>query len=706
MRKSIFFMLFMMAVILMGCQEPSDNGDVMRSLSEIAQSITLFDEPLTTDVSLPATIDGASVSWTSINQAVFSNDGVVTRPEEDEGNASFSVEATFTRDGESYFKSYNVTVLALGPRDFEGEIDHIIAGWDFLMTPQEGQISWPSAEGGARLSFTSLSPQYLRTDGYVLQPLHRVGQVDASIEVTFEFDEYTSKRELSVPIASKEPLELVRSNTYDFTSTATEYLVDDDEITLYEMNNSMIYVNLLDFLSLVDGAIVYDDLDIVVDGAVVDITLEFEPDEDFPLDYDNYNLTLDFENNQVTVNLFGFFGGIAESTQTDFGAGLSMISYQHTVLDPVVIDLSFYRLELYRHNNQFLLPLDLANLFFTGQMYDVYFNGDRLMGFDTYQLTGDDRNTLLNRLNNSSLRDESIPMSLRLMSYHYMVFVMDHFFGLKEFYAEDTFYSYLNRLNHRFFADGQANYEAWFRTIARIDEPHTSHVSPGYYIDRREFDFFPPFGPRVSRFATNIQFTCAEGASPNEGVTFLGNNSIAMITINGFTSDTPELMKGYMNQVAAVNSVEDVVLNLACNRGGIIGSAWQVMGYMTNDPLTYYSFNVGDRSQITAQYDSEVEAPDYNWFILTSPVTFSAANLVTSMARDMGIATIIGEPSAGGASSITSHILPNGSIFFISSASVLANSSFESIEFGIPVDTEIQLFELFNERAIVSAIRD
>lgn len=706
MKKSIFFMIFIMVSVLAGCQEPSENGETLTPLSEIAQSITLFNEPLTGNVSLPSTLDGASITWVSLNQTVFSNTGVVTRPEHDEGDVSFTVEATFLRNGESHLESYNVTVRALPfeARDYEAEIDEIVAAWDFLNTPQDGRIVWPTTQGDASFSFTSLNPTYLRNDGQVLQPLHSVGDVSAMIEVTFVIEEHTSTRQLSVPIAAKSPLQIVRTHTYDFVSFATEYLVEDSEIELHEMNNGLMFVDLFDFLPLVNGAIVYDELDITVDGNVVDIVLIFEPDDDFPLDYDRYHLTLDFDANTVTVNLFGFFSGIAESTQTDFGAGLDLISYQHDVFDAVVIDLSMYRLELLKHNDQFLMPLDLANLFFTGQMYDVYYNGNRVIGVDTYQLL--ERGSDLRRLNNSSRRGSSIPTELRIMTYHYMTFVMDHFYGLRDFYIEDTFYTYLDSLNHNFFADGRSHYIAWFRMVYDLDEPHSSHLTPGYYIDAGEFDLFPAFGPRVSRFRNNYQSLCLFDDNPAEGVMFLDNNTIAMITIDGFNAQTPDLMRSYMEQVNAVSSVEDVVLNLACNTGGIIGTAWQVMGHMTDLPLTYQSFNIGDGSQITAQYDTDTVAPDYNWYILTSPATFSAANLVTSMARDMGIATIIGQQSSGGASSITTNILPNGTILIISSASVLANSDFESIEFGIPVDVEIPSLQLFDEDAIVSAIRD
>lgn len=708
MKKRIFFMFFLMVFVLVGCQEPEvpSETETPTPLSEIAQTVTLFNQPLTSNVTLPTTVQGVSVTWISLNQTRLSNSGEVSRPLYEEGNAVFVIEGFFTRDDETYVQSFDVTVLAepFVPRDYEAEIDAMIESFSFLNEPQAERITWPTQIDDATLSFTSLSPTHLRHDGFVLQPLSRLGDATASVEVTFTIDGEDFIRTLDVPIAAKPALEIVDTNVYDFVSIATEYLVDDGEITLHRMNNGLMFVDIFDFLALVDGAIVYDELEISVEGSVVEIVLPFEPDEDFPLTYDQYHLVLDFENNTVTVNLFSFFSGIAQATQTDFGAGLTLVSYEHITYDPVVFDLSVYRLELLHHEDKFLMPLDLANLFFTGQMYDVYYNGDQVRGADTYQLLNNP--SALNSLNITSFRSKEIPMELRIMTYHYFAFVMDHFYGLRDFVVEDTFYAFLAELNHNFFGTSRSHYTAWFRTVFNLDEPHSAHLIHGFHIANRELsELRPVFGPRLSRFLNQRSSVCGFGANPAEGVSYLDSNRIAMITLDGFNAQTPDSMRDYMAEIKAKGSVQDIILNLACNTGGIIGTAWQVMGHMTDEPLTYQSFNIGDGSHIVAQYETDTVAPNFNWYVLTSPVTFSAANLVTSMAKDMGIATIIGQQSSGGASSITTNILPNGTILIISSANVLANSDFESIEFGIPVDVEININNLFDEEALIAAIR-
>ena len=67
---------------------------------------------------------------------------------------------------------------------------------------------------------------------------------------------------------------------------------------------------------------------------------------------------------------------------------------------------------------------------------------------------------------------------------------------------------------------------------------------------------------------------------------------------------------------------------------------------------------------------------------------------MTSMAKEMGIATIIGQDSSGGASSITLIITPDGTGLIISSNNILSTRvgnevdgyEYLSIEYGIEVD--------------------
>ncbi len=701
MKKGLFVLMMVFLFTLAACGESASVD-----LEATANSITLFDAPLTESVSLPSQINSVTVTWESSNEAVFTANGDITRPSSEEGDASVRVSALLTQGSAVYQRTFDVVIRAL-LNPFEEASEAIFASIDFGSTPVSEAITWPEQPAEGSLTFTSLSPQWLRNDGFVLAPLAGEGVVQAEVLATYTLAGQEATQTFTVPIAPMAPLTLGSPRSMRLESLATEYLVDDTTLNVYTANNGLPYVELLDLLPKLTGAIVYDDLTVRVNGDLVTVVLAVEPSEDFPVPYDEINLTLDFANNSVTFNVFSFFGSIAEATQTDFGAGLTPVEYSVEIFEPVTMDLGFYRLELKREGNQYYLPLHLANQFFTGSMYNLYYNGDVVYGVDTYQLL--DGDAILNQLNNSSLRGNAMPLELKIMTYHYFAFVMDQFHGLRELYKDVTFYEVLSASNQNFFGSAGAHYESYYQVSASLDDLHTGHLTPGFYSNRTALNFAQPtYGPRINRWIATFRATDGAFCDEEDNLRFMDDGRVAFISINGFNAESPDKMRTFMQQVEARGTVEDVILNLACNGGGIIGTAWQVMGHMTDEPLEYYGFNALDGSRTQASYATDTVAGDYSWFIMTSARTYSAANLVASMARDMGIAKLIGQPSSGGASSVTIATLPSGSMIQISSNNVLANNQYESIELGLAVDATIQLnrFVRFDSESGTSVINE
>jgi C-terminal processing protease CtpA/Prc len=132
---------------------------------------------------------------------------------------------------------------------------------------------------------------------------------------------------------------------------------------------------------------------------------------------------------------------------------------------------------------------------------------------------------------------------------------------------------------------------------------------------------------------------------------------------------------------------------------------------MTEQQYNYHSQNPADGAAVTYYIESDYVAYDYNWYVLTSSVTFSAANMFASMAKELGI-PVIGQQSSGGASSIGAFITPDGSAVMISTNNVLSTRigneldgyEYISVESGVPVDyflsrvtSDDQLINAINE---------
>jgi C-terminal processing protease CtpA/Prc len=151
-------------------------------------------------------------------------------------------------------------------------------------------------------------------------------------------------------------------------------------------------------------------------------------------------------------------------------------------------------------------------------------------------------------------------------------------------------------------------------------------------------------------------------------------------------------------------------MDLSYNGGGNVGAVFRLLGYMTEENIQYSSMNPVDGSATTYFYDSTYVAHDYEWYVMTSSVTFSAANLMASMAKEMGVATIIGTKSSGGAASIGLFVTPDGTILLRSTLNVFANvtvdenenRNYTSVESGVVVDYNLD--NPFNNTAITNLI--
>jgi carboxyl-terminal processing protease len=711
-KKLMLIFGFGLILILSACGGSEPEGPTLQEqFQDAAAKVTVFDASLRDNVTLPSSVDGFSITWSSANPAVFNIDGTVVRPTFSQTDASVVVTGIFEKDGQQFTKTFEALVLKVGEAELRAQILAVINALPFVNQTVSERVVFPGTVDGVVLTYNSSLPSSLTNDGVVFKNLASVGNESISLTVTGTLEGFSTSTEVNVVVASFPVLSIVEENDIRFIPIDGEFSVSPGEMTIYTMNNSMPYVDLTDFMSTISGAIVWSDLDITTTDTTYTIRLFSPADPEDPLSEDfTYELSFDFEQHTATVNYYSFFGAILASTATDFGRGLDFIDYESNVdeIQPVVFDLSSYRMELFLHEDKFLVPFHLANLFLSGSVYDVYYNGDRIFGQDAYEF-----NASRERFNRSSLNTENMPYDLKEMSYHYMAFMMNYFFGLQSDFGIDNFYDVLAKHQVRWFSDRDTtHYRVIADIVLELDDLHTSHSMNGPYINTPFYSLaITDLGTRSQRLY-NTLFYELDGTRfcGDDGVEYFDNDTAAIIHIGGFNDASTQLMKDVMAEIDAKGTVQKIVVNMACNTGGIIGTAWQILGYLTDEPMEYYSQNAGDGLQAKSTFTSEnTTEGDYEWFVLTSPITYSAANLFASMAKDMGLATIIGQQSSGGAASVKIMIMPNGTVIRISSPNILSNSNYESIEFGIPVDIEIPLNIMGNDDlnidALINAIR-
>ncbi|MDY0346951.1 MAG: S41 family peptidase [Acholeplasma sp.] len=562
-------------------------------------------------------------------------------------------------------------------------------------------ISLPASFGGVAIFWESSDAGVVSRNGIVNRPVD--GSGDKTVELTgrFVLRNATSTKKYTVKVLEKDPATVVATKTVDFVNLANEWVLTDQSFMLYyQQADDLPYVDVASFIQLLDGAILSDEITVSPvgeQGLKVSYEVEYEGETD------SYSADFDFASNEVTFSSFDFFDGFTAETQTDFGNGLTSELLSYTDSEAVTIPLGYYGYDIIKHEGKYLIPFAVANQFFSGGMFDVYYNGEKLYGVDSYQLMDDA--TVVSQIQTSAENSLNASVALRRSTYNHLAFVMDYFYGLKPLKEVGTYYDMLQNHQAKMFAGTDNDmYRGTFEFANALDDLHTSYLMEGVNgpagSNGNSNLTLNDLGPRVAAYYDSyfaIQSACA--MKPLYKV--VDGGKTAFIYIDGFDTETPAEFKSSLDTITALGTVENIVVDLSCNGGGNLGATIQVMGYMTEDPMNIYQKNATDNATAAFSYFSENNAVDVNWYILTSPVTFSAANLMTSMAKDGGFATIIGQNSSGGASSIEVILLPDGQALIISSVGVLSDKNFNSIEMGIEVDIKVSPTD---ESAIINAI--
>ncbi|MFK5884190.1 MAG: S41 family peptidase, partial [Candidatus Izemoplasma sp.] len=586
---------------------------------------------------------------------------------------------------------------------------------DFAAINFDDGIDMPLwGSNGSTFIWSSSHPYILTSRGLVFPPPVGADDVTVTLQVIVKNGAYFSIETFDVVIEAQVESVVTSRTLLAFEGTSEEYVVvDDAEVNIFFMNNGTVpYIDVEEFITLIEGAIESTIVEYTFIGPdVLQVQYEVEYVDDVTLEtvIDIYTATINFTENTFTVNTFGFFESYVAETESDYGDGLIYVDVEYVDPNEVTIPLGDYGFDLviYEEGGEtfYLMPFHVTNLLFAGGVYyDVYYNGDKLYGIDTFGISGgtEEDEALQDVIRTSTFNDLDAPLDSRIANYNFLALAFDYFYGLKEDRGVGTYYEKLLPYADTLINGTDANiYKKVFAYAYGLDDLHTSYVFTGIYTEvsnSENLTSIDQLGSRGQAFYTGMWAVEALidekfGSVANmPDFTLIDNNKTVVIYITGFDIDTPDTV--YDILFALPVTVENVVFDLSYNTGGNLGAVLRIFGYMTEDQILFHSQNPADRSAVTYYIESEYNAFDYEYFIISSSVTFSAANLMVSIAKECGFATIIGQKSSGGASSIGVIMTPLGSSLLISTNNVLSTRVLDefgeweyiSIENGIEVD--------------------
>jgi len=485
-----------------------------------------------------------------------------------------------------------------------------------------------------------------------------------------------------------------------FKNLAEEYTVADGGLPVrFPLENNLPYVDVESFIMLLEGALETERIDFDYHDELLIIAYKTVEDDDAEWEEDiELRMEIDFAHDTVTVNRYDFFRAFAADTKTDFGKGLEIVKAVETPPEETTFDLAHYGFSLEMTEEGHLMPFHLANLFFSGPMYDVYFNGETFYGIDTYQLLDDA--SLRRKLNDTAYNRHAMPDDIKKATRDFLVFALDHFYGLKEMHGKESYRDLVHNREEGLLGSDGDHYDALNRIAYDLDDLHTSYLMSGIYLDNHEVDHaYNYLGPRSRDFVHARQTVLQTHCRREEGVIH-ADDGFAVILLKRFTEETPDAFRSYLEDVKAQGEIDRIVVDLTCNTGGVMGTMYRTFAYMSDEELPQHRVNAKDGSTVSAWMTSENEAFDFEFYLLSSPVTYSAANKMLHIAKETKAATIIGQKSFGGAASIAPLIVPSGAVLVMSSTSLLADDEHQSLENGVAVDLEMPLDDLTDVDAI------
>ena len=388
-----------------------------------------------------------------------------------------------------------------------------------------------------------------------------------------------------------------------------------------------------------------------------------------------------------------------------------------------------------------LLPLQtVSDLFFAPGFCDILYNGELAV------LTSGPLNRYLDKeeTQKNPLYEEyygvgprPVSPEMALYSYNELCLALDRYYGLKETHRIDSF-------DNLFISTGLQ--ERMLDTDAAVIERALDELLFGYFGDRHSsIGMHSPWAdPQADMDAVNISSTyrdsdrnrglysaarlkaCPDGV-PAYGLEEVGDTlyvSFDVFTVLWYPSayyslkdtdfepfDTVSLIILADRLIRRENSpIRNVVVDLSVNGGGNLEAAVYLLGWMmgrfsihTENTVTggQYSMTYISDVNLDGVFNDDDNVSDLNLFCLISPNSFSCGNLVPSLLKSSGAATLLGRTSGGGAcvvfpltTALGTQLKTSG----YSRISIVKNGVFYDVDKGVDPDVVLIRPESFYDR--------
>lgn len=516
----------------------------------------------------------------------------------------------------------------------------------------------------------------------------------------------------------------LREKTYSLINCDSDYSLSSTSINAYFVDGGALpFVDVSSFLSSLDGLYRTEYFSYSTLSSRL-CSFSWRSAEQ------TYSLRIDDKANTITASSMAFFDLVYSSSTTNYNLALKTSEVRGSEGKPKVFDLGAYGIEIYRKKNLVLLPFCVANTIFCSSHYfNLYFNGSAFYG--SYFGFSMDEEAAKKAFASNGLGGGKIDEDVASMNAKHFLFVMDNYYGLKEYYGISSFEEYLGEsiVSSLSSPEEETSRQAYMDALCyKLDEMHTSFDYPSFYYSSNG-QAQVRYGERRQNYLAlynELNASYKENYPDDEPLRFFGDTAIIVsqypiataakselyddsgkLKEDAYAKDSFFFMKEMLSRIEKHGSIKHILVDLSRNGGGNVGAVFRVLGLMSDNDIVYgsqntlssssYAFSMKVDADLDGDYDDDDAYGDYEWGLLTSPLTFSAANLWACMAAYSGSAKIFGLASGGGACSIVGFVNADGSSFHISGPSMMANAkmnddgtvTYGEVQSGARLDKEL-----------------
>jgi hypothetical protein len=192
---------------VLDCTETPEDPECVTDLEKLSEALNGLSLPTetSTDLTLPDTgLHGVTITWSSDNEAVISNAGVVTIPTFSEGDATVTLTATLVLGDDSFTKDYTIVVAAAAETDLD-KATTAIKSLLIVETIIVGDMSLIDTHQGYPVTWASDNEMYLTSAGVVTRPDADTGNVVVTLTATLTVNDAVVTKEFQITVQAEEP---------------------------------------------------------------------------------------------------------------------------------------------------------------------------------------------------------------------------------------------------------------------------------------------------------------------------------------------------------------------------------------------------------------------------------------------------------------------------------------------------------------------